>query len=157
MYEIVLILYAVVRIFCWRHSSKCKRVQVNKIFSESFRLSDAYINIYIYIYVSERDHSAPSDYMKEYAGPTLSMIDGFPLQRTNNVELGCFFGVSVNRLFNKQSKCRWSETSWISADVTVIGTNFSEIRVKMLNFWLKMHSKMSPAKWRPFCLSLNVL
>ena len=66
MNAIVFILYAVVRTLCWRHSSKCKRVQVNEIFSESFRLSDAYIYIYIYIYVSKRDHSEPRDYMKEY-------------------------------------------------------------------------------------------
>ena len=39
-----------------------------------------------------------------------------------------------------------------------LGTNFSEIWIKMQNFsFMKMHSKMSFAKWRPFCLGLNVL
>ena len=162
MYEI---LYAVVCTLCWRHSSKCKRVQVNKTFSESLKLSAALIYIYIYIHTYTHMYMSVNETIRRqaitwksidllYTAPTLSMIDGFPLQRTSNVELGCFFGVNVNRMFNKESKCRWSETSWISA---VKGTNFSEIRVKMLNFWLEMHSKMSPAKWRSFCLSLNVL
>ena len=39
-----------------------------------------------------------------------------------------------------------------------LGTNFSEILIKMQQFSLKkMHLIMSPAKWRPFCLGLNVI
>ena len=39
-----------------------------------------------------------------------------------------------------------------------LGTNFSEILGKIHKFWLKkMHLKTSSAKWRPFCLGLNVL
>ena len=38
------------------------------------------------------------------------------------------------------------------------GTYFGEILLKIKNFSLKkMHLKMSSAKWRPFCLRLNVL
>ena len=39
-----------------------------------------------------------------------------------------------------------------------LGTNFSEILVGIQTFlFKKMHLKISSAKWRPFCLSLNVL
>ena len=39
-----------------------------------------------------------------------------------------------------------------------LGTNFSEILVGIQTFsFNKMHLKMSSAKWRPFCLGLNVL
>ena len=37
-------------------------------------------------------------------------------------------------------------------------TNFTEILIKIQNFsFMKMHMKISSAKWRPFCLSLNEL
>ena len=39
-----------------------------------------------------------------------------------------------------------------------LGTNFSEILIGIQTFSIKkMHLKMSFAKWRPFCLGLNVL
>ena len=39
-----------------------------------------------------------------------------------------------------------------------LGTNFSEILIEIHIFsFKKMHFKMSSAKWRPFCLGLNVL
>ena len=39
-----------------------------------------------------------------------------------------------------------------------IGTNFNDISIGIQTFsFKKMHFKMSSAKWRPFCLSLNVL
>ena len=39
-----------------------------------------------------------------------------------------------------------------------LGTNFSEILIEIHAFsFRKMHLKMSSAKWRPFCLGLNVL
>ena len=39
-----------------------------------------------------------------------------------------------------------------------LGTNFSEIIIKIHMFsFKKMHLKLSSEKWRPFCLSLNVL
>ena len=38
------------------------------------------------------------------------------------------------------------------------GTNFSEILIGIQIFsFKKMHLKMSSAKWRPFCIGLNVL
>ena len=50
---------------------------------------------------------------------------------------------------------------WTSAGILLIGplgTNFSEILIGIQTFsFKKMHLKMSPAKWRPFCPGLNVL
>ena len=39
-----------------------------------------------------------------------------------------------------------------------LGTNFNEILIETLTFsFIKMRLKVSSAKWRPFCLGLNVL
>ena len=50
---------------------------------------------------------------------------------------------------------------WTNAGILLIeplGTNFSEILIGIPTFsFKKMHLKMSSAKWRPFCLGLNVL
>ena len=50
---------------------------------------------------------------------------------------------------------------WTSAGILLIGplgTNFSEILIKIMTLpFKKMHLKVSSAKQRPFCLSLNVL
>ena len=50
---------------------------------------------------------------------------------------------------------------WTNAGILLIGplrTNFSEIVIEILTFsFKKMRLKVSSAKWRPFCLGLNVL
>ena len=50
---------------------------------------------------------------------------------------------------------------WTNAGILSIGplgTNFNEILIGIQTFsFKKMHFKMSSAKWRPFCLSLNEL
>ena len=50
---------------------------------------------------------------------------------------------------------------WTNAEILLIrplGTNLSEILFEILTFSLKkMRLKVSSAKWRPFCLGLNVL
>ena len=50
---------------------------------------------------------------------------------------------------------------WTNAGILLIGpwgTNFSEILVGLHTYsFKKIHLKMSSAKWRPFCLGLNVL
>ena len=50
---------------------------------------------------------------------------------------------------------------WTNAGILLIwplGTNFSEILIAIETFsFKKMHLKISSAKWRPFCLGLNVL
>ena len=50
---------------------------------------------------------------------------------------------------------------WTNAGILLIGplrTNFNEILIGIHAFtFKKMHLKMSSAKWRPFCLGLNVI
>ena len=50
---------------------------------------------------------------------------------------------------------------WTNADIVLIWpyeTNFSEILIEILTFsFTKISLKVSSAKWRPFCLGLNVL
>ena len=50
---------------------------------------------------------------------------------------------------------------WTNDEILLIGslgTNFSQILIKIYTFsFKKMHWKMSSGKWRPSCLSLNVL
>ena len=50
---------------------------------------------------------------------------------------------------------------WTNAGILLIGpygTNFSEISIELLAFsFTKMSLKVTSAKWRPFCLGLNVL
>ena len=50
---------------------------------------------------------------------------------------------------------------WTNAGILLIGpwgTNFSEILIDIHTFsFKKIHLKMASAKWRPFCLGLNVL
>ena len=50
---------------------------------------------------------------------------------------------------------------WTNAGLLLIGpleTNFSEILIEIHTFsFKKIHLKMSSAKWRLFCLGLNVL
>ena len=62
---------------------------------------------------------------------------------------------------NGLSPGRHQAIIWTNAGILLIGplgTNYSEIiiEIKILSF-KKMHLKMSSGKWRPFCLSLNVL
>ena len=62
---------------------------------------------------------------------------------------------------NGLSPGRRQANIWTSAGILLIeplGTNFSEILIRIQAFsFKKMHLKMSSAKWRPFCLVLNVL
>ena len=50
---------------------------------------------------------------------------------------------------------------WTNAGISLIGplaTNFIETLIGIQTFsFTKMHLKMSSAKWRPFCLGLNVI
>ena len=57
----------------------------------------------------------------------------------------------------------WRRQAIISTNAGILligplGTNFIEISIGIQTFsFKKMHLKMSSAKWRPFCLGLNVL
>ena len=62
---------------------------------------------------------------------------------------------------NGLSPGRCQAIIWNNAGLLLIeplGTNFSEISIGIQTFsFKKMHLNVSSAKWRPFCLGLNVL
>ena len=62
---------------------------------------------------------------------------------------------------NGLSSDRRQAIIWTSAGILLIGplgTNFSDILIEIQIFsFKKMGMKISSAKWRPFCLGLNVL
>ena len=62
---------------------------------------------------------------------------------------------------NGLSSGRRQAIIWTNAGILLIGplgTNFREISIGIHTFsFKKMHSKISSAKWRPFCLGLNEL
>ena len=62
---------------------------------------------------------------------------------------------------NGLSPWRYQAIIWTNAEILLIGplrTNLSKILIGIQTFsFTKMHLKMWSAKWRPFCLGLNVL
>ena len=62
---------------------------------------------------------------------------------------------------NGLSPGRRQAIMWTNAGILLIGplgTNFSKTLIVIYTFpFKKMHLKLSSGKWRPFCLSLNVL
>ena len=73
----------------------------------------------------------------------------------------CVSKLTIIGSANGLSPGRRQAIIWTNAGILSIGTletNFSEILSKIRAFsFKKMHLKMSSAKWRPFCLGLNVL
>ena len=73
----------------------------------------------------------------------------------------CVSKLTIIGTNNGLSPGRRQAIIWTNAGILLIGhlgTNFSEILIRIHTFsFKKMHLKMSSAKWRPFCLGLNVL
>ena len=73
----------------------------------------------------------------------------------------CVGNLTIIGSDNGLSPGRRQAIIWTNAGILLIrplGTNFSEIIIGIQTFsFTKMHLKMSSAKWRPFCLGLNVL
>ena len=73
----------------------------------------------------------------------------------------CIFNLTIIGSDNGLSPGRCQAIIRTNAGILLIGplgTNFSEILIGIQAFsFKKMHVKMSSAKWRPFCLGLNVL
>ena len=67
----------------------------------------------------------------------------------------CIIELSSIGSGNGSLPVRRQAITWTTADLLSIGhlkTNFSEIQIKIRNFsFMKMHLKMSSAKWQPFC------
>ena len=86
--------------------------------------------------------------------------------RTTLTQWGRMAHISVSNFTiigsdNGLSPGRRQAIIWTDAGILLIrilGANFSEILSEILTFSLKkMHFKISSAKWRQFCLGLNVL
>ena len=73
----------------------------------------------------------------------------------------CVVKLTIIGSDNGLSPGRRQAIFWNNAGILLIGplgTNFSEILIGIqTSSFKKMHLKMSSAKWRPFCLGLNVL
>ena len=73
----------------------------------------------------------------------------------------CVIKLNIIGSDNGLSPGRRQAIIWTNAGILLIwtlGTNISEISTEIRAFsFKKMHLKMSSAKWRPFCLGLNVL
>ena len=73
----------------------------------------------------------------------------------------CVSKLSIIGSDNGLSPDRPQAIIWTNAGILLIGTlgtNFNEISIWIQTFsFKKMHLNMSSAKWRPFCLGLNVL
>ena len=73
----------------------------------------------------------------------------------------CIGNLTVIGPDNGLSPGRRQAIIWTNAGILLIGpwgTNFSEILIGIQTFsFKKMHLKMPSAKWRPFCLGLNVI
>ena len=73
----------------------------------------------------------------------------------------CVSNLTTIGSVNGLSPGRRQAITWTNAGILLIGplgTNFSEILIEIPTFsFTKMRLKVSSAKWRPFCLGLNVL
>ena len=73
----------------------------------------------------------------------------------------CVIKLTISASDNGLLPSRRQAIIWTNAEILFIrslGTNFSEILIEIHTFsFKKMHLKLSSAKWRPFCLGLDVL
>ena len=73
----------------------------------------------------------------------------------------CASNLTITGSDNGSSPHRCQAIIWTNVGILLIGplgTNFTEISIEIYTFSFKeMLLKMSSAKWRPFCLGLNVL
>ena len=83
------------------------------------------------------------------------------LTHWGRVTYKCVVELAIIGSDNGLSPGRRQAIIWTNAGILLIGplgTNFSEILIEILLFsFKKMRLKVSSAKWRPFCLCLNVL
>ena len=84
-----------------------------------------------------------------------------PLTHWGRVTHICVSKLTIIGSDNGLSPGRRQAIIWTNAGILLIWplvTNFNEIPTEIYIFsFKKMHLKMSSAKWRPFCIGLNVL
>ena len=116
------------------------------------------MNIYVYIYIH---HTQVTLYWHGWQLIILSRFIEYWMGDVYSETLKFYGWLVICLLF---TVCPWYLRTPITMHIvnvyncTPLGTNFNEILIEILTFWFKkMHLKMSSAKWRPFCLGLNVL
>ena len=91
----------------------------------------------------------------------LSVAPMITLTHWGRVSHICVVKLTIIGSDNGLSPGRRQAIIWTNDGLLLIwplGTNFSEMLIGIQTFsFKKMHLKMSSAKWRPFCLGLNVL
>ena len=91
----------------------------------------------------------------------LQVYESFHLTRGGRVTHICVDKLTTIGSDNGLSPGRRQAITWTNAGILLVGplgTNVSEILSGIQTFsFMKKHLKMSSAKWRPFCLGLNVL
>ena len=94
-------------------------------------------------------------------GSTLAQGTASCLTHWGRVSHGCVSKLTTVGSDNGLSPGRRQAIIWTNAGVLLmvpLRTKFSEILIEIHTFsFKKMHLKMSSAKWRSFCLGLNVL
>ena len=84
-----------------------------------------------------------------------------PLTHWGRVTHKCISNLTIIGSENGLSPGRHQALFWTIAgilSIRTLGTNFNEILSEIHTFsFKKMHLKMLSAKWRPICLSLNML
>ena len=88
-------------------------------------------------------------------------VDGCTLTHWGRLTHLCVSKLTIISSDNGLAPGRRQTIIWTNDGILLIGplgTNLSEILIGIQAFsFKKMHLKMSSAKWRPFCLGLNVL
>ena len=125
------------------------------------------INPFIIVRDTNLVTSAPGDGLapkgaRPSAGTLLNTkLDMISLTHWGRVTHICVSKLTIIGSDNGLSPRRRQAIIWTNAGILLIGplgTKFSEILIEILRFSIKtMRLKGSSAKWRPFCLGLNVL
>ena len=93
--------------------------------------------------------------------PIHSSYNSFALTHWGQVTHICVIKPNIIGSDNGLSPGLRQAIIWTNAEILLtgpLGTNFREIVIEIYTFsFKKMHLKMLSEKWRPFCLSLNVL
>ena len=129
----------------------------------SWQLNRQFIQIPVHMFVLKIHTRVTSWLWSKYAIHSLSQPSGLDTLLTHwgrGTHI-CVSKLTIIASHNGFSPGRRQAIIWTNAGILLIwplGTNFSEILIEIYKFpFKKMHLKTSSAKWRPFCLGLNVL
>ena len=105
--------------------------------------------------------SMPTQFVDAHMCHQISTGYGGWLTHWGRVTHICVSKLTIIGSDNGLSPGRRQAIIWTNAGILLIrplGTNFNEMLIEIVTFlFIKMRLKMSSAKWRPFCLGLNVL